>query len=353
MKNLDKFTVMSTLTGFLLLLSLGNESLAQSGKNAGTTAASFLEIGVGSRAVAMGEAYVAVAEGPTATYWNSAGLGWSLRPELSVMHMDWVADIDMQNVAFTLPIPNIFTLGFALTNLSVPEDKIRTVDDPEGLSGETFDANSIALAVHVSRQFTDRFSVGLGVKYINESILNESANAMALDMGVLIKTGFLNNMKLGMSISNFGSEMKFSGADLDRTIADREDIYGTNQNIPAQFTTGSFALPLIFRIGIAMNVFETNAHRLLIAIDGLHPNNTSEYLNIGGEYVVTQYRRIGEFALRGGYNALFMDDSQQGLTLGAGLSLYVSPNFSLAVDYTYADYEFFGGLHRYGIEFKF
>lgn len=353
MKNSNKFTAISILTGFLLLLSPGNELLAQSGKNAGTTVSPFLEIGVGSRAVAMGEAYVAIAEGPTAAYWNPAGLGWMQRPELSVMHMDWVADIDMQNVTFALPIPGLFTLGFMLTNLGVPEDKIRTVDDPEGLSGETFDANSIALAVHVSRQFTDRFSVGIGVKYINESILNESANAMALDMGVLVKTGFLNNMTLGMSISNFGTELQFSGADLDRTIADREDIGGTNQNVPAKFNTGSFALPLIFRMGVATNVFETSGHRLLVSVDGLHPNNTSEYVNIGGEYVVTRFRKFGEFALRGGYNALFMEDSQQGLNLGAGMSLYVSRNFSLDINYAYADFEYFGDLHRYTINFKF
>jgi hypothetical protein len=351
MKNLNKLAALSLIC---LLLLLGvKESHAQSGKNAGTTAASFLEIGVGSRAVALGETYVAIAEGPTAAYWNPAGLGWIRRPEVSVMHMDWVADIDMQNVAFALPLPNEFTLGFMLTNLGVPEDKIRTVDDPEGLSGEVFDANSIALAVHASRQFTDRFSVGLGVKYINESILNESASALALDMGVLVKTGFLNNMTLGMSISNFGSELQFSGEDLDRTIADREDIGGTNQNIPAEFTTGSFALPLIFRMGVAMNVIETNAQKLLVSVEGLHPNNTSEYVNIGGEYVITRFRKFGEFAVRGGYNALFMEDSQQGLHLGGGLSLYISEKFSVAIDYAYADYEFFGGLHRYSVDFKF
>ena len=63
------------LTMFCLLaLQIGN-LYAQEPIKTGTTAASFLELGVGSRAVAMGEAYVAIAEGPTAGYWNPAGLG--------------------------------------------------------------------------------------------------------------------------------------------------------------------------------------------------------------------------------------------------------------------------------------
>jgi opacity protein-like surface antigen len=353
MKNLNTIPVITTLTILVSLVISGDDLSAQTRHKTGTTAVSFLEIGIGSRAVALGEAYVAIAEGPTAGYWNPAGLGWMTRPEISVMHLDWVADIDMQNVAFALPIPNVFTLGFMVTNLGIPDDKVRTVEDPEGLSGEIFNANSIALSMQVSKQFTDRFSVGLGFKYINESILNESANAVALDMGVLVRTDVLNNMTLGMSISNFGSEFKFGGTDLERAIAARPDILGTNQSVPGEFSTTSFSLPLIFRVGVAMNIFENNAHKLLFSAEGLHPNNTSEYVNVGGEYVITSFRKIGEFALRGGYNALFMEDSQQGLNLGAGLSLYVSEKFSLAIDYAYSDFEFFGSLHRYTVNFKF
>ena len=39
----------------------------------GTTAANFLEIGIGSASGGMGEAYVAVANDLSAIYWNPAG----------------------------------------------------------------------------------------------------------------------------------------------------------------------------------------------------------------------------------------------------------------------------------------
>ena len=43
--------------------------------NVATTAAPFLEIGIGSRAIGMGGAYVATANDASAMYWNPAGIG--------------------------------------------------------------------------------------------------------------------------------------------------------------------------------------------------------------------------------------------------------------------------------------
>ncbi|TET12747.1 hypothetical protein E3J84_01080 [Candidatus Aerophobetes bacterium] len=40
--------------------------------SAGTTAASFLKIGVGTRAAAMGDAFTTLADDPTALYWKLA-----------------------------------------------------------------------------------------------------------------------------------------------------------------------------------------------------------------------------------------------------------------------------------------
>ena len=42
----------------------------------GTTAAKFLSIGVGSKAVGMGGAYTSIANDATAMYWNPAGVSF-------------------------------------------------------------------------------------------------------------------------------------------------------------------------------------------------------------------------------------------------------------------------------------
>ena len=58
----------------LMAPGLGHGQLITDVSKVGTTAASFLEIGIGSRAIAMGGAFVAVANDATALYWNPGGL---------------------------------------------------------------------------------------------------------------------------------------------------------------------------------------------------------------------------------------------------------------------------------------
>src|SRR5689334_7451225 len=73
------------------------------GQRAGTSSATFLRIGVGARAEGMGETFVAVANDPSAIYWNPAGLGSLQRRELSISHVQWPADINYDHVTLVLP----------------------------------------------------------------------------------------------------------------------------------------------------------------------------------------------------------------------------------------------------------
>ena len=67
--------------------------LGQTINRYGTTTANFLEIGIGSRATSMGDAYVAVAN-DVSIYWNPAGLS---NAQLSALFMvqPWLVDVDM------------------------------------------------------------------------------------------------------------------------------------------------------------------------------------------------------------------------------------------------------------------
>ncbi len=348
MNDLKKLYTAALVMTIYLVTSIPMGLSAQQPLKFGTTAAGFLELGVGARGVALGDAYVAIAEGAEGAYWNPAGIGMLTKMEASFMQMDYVAGIQLQNIAFALPIPGIMTLGVMVTNLSVPDDKIRTVEDPEGTNGETFEAGSFSLALIAARKFTDRFSVGLSLKYVHEQLYQETASALAFDFGVLFKTQFLNDMTLGMSITNFGTKMQFTGPDLSRQHADREDIAGTIQSLPVNYETDKWSLPIAFRIGVAMDVLDLENQSFVVSVDALHPNNIDEYVNIGGEYsnVVGSF---GKVSLRGGYNTAFQKQSQQGLTLGGGLNVFVNNNFSVIFDYAYADYEFFGDIHRYSV----
>ena len=68
-----------TKSMFIILMGL---SCIYAVDKTGTTAAKFLSIGVGSKAVAMGGAFTSIADDATAMYWNPAGLSYFNTKEL-------------------------------------------------------------------------------------------------------------------------------------------------------------------------------------------------------------------------------------------------------------------------------
>jgi len=86
-----------TLLFNFLALAIPNPLLCQFNidvSKVGTTAAPFLEIDVGSRAIGMGSAFVAVANDATALYWNPAGISRLPGNEMVFIHSAWIADIN-------------------------------------------------------------------------------------------------------------------------------------------------------------------------------------------------------------------------------------------------------------------
>ena len=77
----------------------------------GTTTASFLKIGVGARAAAMGEAFTAVASDGTSLYWNPAGLRQLKTKEFSATYNSWFEEIKQGYLSLTFPA-SIGTIGF-------------------------------------------------------------------------------------------------------------------------------------------------------------------------------------------------------------------------------------------------
>ena len=68
--------------------------------NAGTRAMPFLKIGIGARAIGMGESQVADASDLYASYWNPAGLARVKRPQIGLMHNEWFEGINHEFFGF-------------------------------------------------------------------------------------------------------------------------------------------------------------------------------------------------------------------------------------------------------------
>ncbi|MFA6541844.1 MAG: PorV/PorQ family protein [Bacteroidota bacterium] len=315
----------------------GNILVAQSsGTNVsktGTTAGTFLEIPVGARAIALGSAYSGIADDASSLYWNPAGAARLSSPDVVFSHSNWLADLKFDYAAVAVPLQSIGTLGLSFTALTMGDMLVRTVDNPEG-TGELFSASNIAVGIHYARNLSDKFSIGFSGKYIQETIWHMSAQAFALDFGVLYTTEFFNNMKIGASISNFGTDMTMSGRDARLLVSADNRKLGSNDQIPANIEMDSWSLPLNFQFGIATDLYKSEIHHVIIAVDALHPSDNYESVNAGLEYSFSDI-----LALRGGYRALGLADNEGGLTLGAGFSSELfGGGLNAKLDYAFSDY---------------
>lgn len=326
---------LSTRALIIVLLMTGSMAYGQLSRTTtkvGTTVAQFLKIGAGSRSLAMGGSAAAVEGDVYSIYWNPGALArLQSNGEATFNHAQWLADIDYDFVASGLSIDGFGTIGLSVTSLRVPDDIVRTEDNPNG-DGRHWNYNAFALGFSFARSLTDRFSIGFTGKYIREGIWDMSAQGFAVDVGTIYTTT-LNNMKIGASISNFGTTMRLDGTDHTFNNFPTGAQGEGPGNIASIYKTDSYDLPLTFRIGLAMDALRTEHLRATVAIDATHPNDNTEYMNSGLEVAFDEM-----FFGRVGYKSLFMQDSEQGLTWGAGFRYEMSSTTSLKLDYAFADY---------------
>ncbi len=334
----------------LTLLAIGIlfvPAIGQKVTKVGTTAAPFLSIGVGSRAIAMGGAFVSTADDASALFWNVSGIARLKGNQIILDHAEWIADINYDFAGVVLNFGSFGVLGATFTSLSMADMERTTEYQPEG-TGELFSAGSFAISAAYARNLTDRFSIGFNAKYISEKIFNSSASGIALDIGTLYTTPF-HDMKIGMSISNFGTKMQMQGRDMLIQYDIDPLRAGNNANLNADLQTDRYDLPLMFRVGVSMDVLQNlNNHQLTVAVDALHPSDNVESLNLGAEYVFMDL-----VALRFGYKQLFSRDSEEGLTMGAGFRYTFLRNVGIRLDYAYQSFGRLRNVNRFSFLLDF
>lgn len=320
------------LAAALMITSAGKAQLFRSTSKVGTTAAQFLKIGAGARAIGMGGTFAATEGDLYSIYWNPGGMSrMKTFGAATFSHAEWLADMSYDFAAVAVNLGSFGTLGGSIVIFGTPEDDVRTVDFPEG-DGRKWDASSLAIGLGYARNLTDRFSIGFTAKYISERVWNETANGIAVDVGTLYRTPF-RGIRLGAAISNFGTKMRLDGRDLEFNYTPSGDPSIGPSNIPSEYRVESYDIPLTFRIGLAMELVDTENFRTTAAVDATHPNDNVEYVNSGIEFA---WREI--FIARVGYKSLFLRNSEQGITWGLGLHYDVVNGANIMIDYGFADY---------------
>ncbi len=222
---------------FLLIIGMvpGN---AQDGTR---YAGAFLELGIGARGMAMGEAYVSIANDGSAFYWNPAGASSLVRTEVSGMYASLFKGlVKHSHVGFTRPLYGAGAISVNWVRLSVPDipeyDSILLYDNTSSYdtrvreAGETplgvwnenaltdpalgfSDNNDDALFITLSKQnkvdldfgwqyfvIPITIPVGFNVKLIRQSLLDNRGSALGFDFGTMFQFGIddlLDDSRLG------------------------------------------------------------------------------------------------------------------------------------------------------------
>jgi long-subunit fatty acid transport protein len=322
----------------LVALIVGAAARASAGEalgsqREGTSSGTFLRIGVGARAVGMGETFVAVANDPSAIYWNPAGLASLQRREVAASHAEWPGDIGYEHL--TLVIPSRRFGGSVGVQLGMLSTRIQETTDIEPFgTGREFSYSDLVAGVAFARRWTDKLLVGAGVKFVREDLGSEvggtTTNAVLFDVGSIFYLG-LGSVRIATSLTNFGSEMRPSGQYVSPYSGELRHYDG-------------FDPPMTFRYGVAFEPLETSTQRITTAIEMNQPADNQQQLKGGVEWV---YHRA--YSLRTGYNV-----SADLLKFSAGAGFLVSfGSLHGTVDYAYTDAGILGGINRLSLGVNF
>jgi len=294
----------------------------------GTATAQFLKIGVGARAMAMADAFIAVANDASALYWNPAGISQFTTDEVVFSHTNWFMDIRHQFLGVVYHPSADDALGISVTALHMDDMKVTTEFAPSG-TGEYFTFGDLAIGLSYSRKVTTQFSFGGTIRYVQETMDMLTMRGLLVDLGTYYWTG-LGSTRFSAVVNNFGNQMSPDGS-----------VQLENGGTVDKFQ--KFAPPTMFRFGFAFEPIMDETHILTTSLQLNHPNDNSENLCLGVEY-----SWMKTISLRSGYK---LNVEEQAFSFGIGLATSVS-DITFGFDYGYAAFANLGYVHRISLNVK-
>ena len=339
---------------------LSTPAVAQQGTQDNTAyggaSGEFLLLGAGARGTALGGAYAALATDLTSMYYNPAGLAQLARPSVMVSSLSYVADTRYTWTGIAFPMAGgVRSVGLSLGSFGFSDQPIYTLADPDG-NGRTYSVRQTFISGTLSQNFSDRFSAGVSLKFINDRLGTAKANGVAVDFGTNFHASVgARPIRASFMIQNLGTNLQHSGEDLIVGVT-RQPPLGT-VDVPqepqsAALSTSSWTLPVLFRVGVALDLVSQGSNHLTVLSEFTQPNNTKPGAGAGLEWSM---QNIGQFgfsvAARGSYTiqpdnqindiALGMPTRESsgtftsdGLALGGGLE-YARGTTRVGFDYAW------------------
>ena len=209
-----------------ILLILSSFVFTQSGygQHFAKYAGEFMSIGTGPRALGMGSAFVAVADGSISSYWNPAGLGRLEYPEIHLMYAERFSGVIKYNFAIVaLPYKTDSGIAIGLMRLGIDDIPITALKNPDLPVGAIFEdengdqvLNSPYIDKNIGNvEYAGYFSyakkwrsnrwIGGNVKLIRKSIGENSAWGIGFDLGVLMPV--YRQLNFGINIQDATSTL--------------------------------------------------------------------------------------------------------------------------------------------------
>jgi long-subunit fatty acid transport protein len=256
LKNSIPKTLLRTFAVSLLFVLSAAFSFAQNTATTvngpGTTGAVALEIPVNPRAIAMGQAFTAVADDSSAVYWNPAGLNQMQGSELLAEYDVFINTVTYNYLNGAFKLGNDLTMGFGLKLLGSGLENI--INSSGAATGGTFGETYYDIDIAAAYRLSYSLDIGITAKYITETLGTTSASTFAVDLGLMYKTP-IPHLKLALDLQNLGPGIAFVQV--------------------------SDPLPLIFKIGAAYQMFDDD---FTMDLDVDFPNDNVVSTSLGGEY---------------------------------------------------------------------
>jgi len=245
--------------------------------------------------------------------------------------------------------------AFSVSIMSVDfgDIPVTTVAQPEG-TGATFSPSFFHLGVGYAYTYENKISVGLLFRAISESTPDVSAFGFALDAGVQYVSGPQDNFRLGISLRNIGSPMRFGGQGL--TFQGPNPEGNTQYLLSFDQRSEDFELPSVLNIGISYDYFFTD--KLMLRAVGNFTSNafSRDQIGAGLEFSFNEM-----FMLRGGYKTDFgssgttLNNVYSGVSAGATIELPFneSGKNKIGIDYAYRATNPFRGTHNFSVRMSF
>jgi hypothetical protein len=293
-----------------------------------STGFTFMKIGVGARAVAMGGAFTAVADDANALFWNPAGLALDNGFHADLTMMKLLQSVSYTSAGLVTPLGSRVGFGAAGGYLSASD----TRRDERGQELGTFGLSDFAAGAGIGWQPVRNLGVGLGGRYVAGTIDSFRAYALSLDGGIIYRP--LSYFTVGASLLHMGPPRKF--------IADWE--------YP----------PVNLRSGVALRIPFAENHVLVASDLSFYPD-FAPTLSLGGELYLrlrgSPSAQGGQteqgFAVRAGYQSGLHLGSWSGFSVGIGYDYAIASGLSLGLDVVYLSYGLLGDSERASISLKF